>query len=101
MNPSLPLDVALVGATYGSPNCDPALDLAAPNAASLLSAYERSRADADRDADLLSRGRHGHDHDGRDAHARDRRRARRGSCPGVPTSARGWPSCVTSATTPP
>lgn len=24
-----------------------------------------------------------------------------GSCPGAPTSARGWPSCATSATTPP
>lgn len=24
-----------------------------------------------------------------------------GSCPGVPTSARGWPSCATSATPPP
>lgn len=48
MNPSTPLDVALVGATYGSPNCDPAINLDAPGVASLLSAYERSRSDADR-----------------------------------------------------
>lgn len=48
MNPSTPLDVALVGVTPGASNCDPAINLNAPNAAALLSAYERSRSDADR-----------------------------------------------------
>lgn len=44
MNPSIPLDVALVGVTSPqSPNCDPALDLTAPGVAAKLSAYERER----------------------------------------------------------
>ena len=50
MNPSTPLDVALVGVTPGASNCDPAINLNAPNAAALLSAYERSRSEADRRA---------------------------------------------------
>jgi len=51
LNPSTTLRLALVGSTsQQSPNCDPALDLTAPGAASRLSAYERSRSDADRDA---------------------------------------------------
>jgi len=45
MNPSTPLDVALVGTTSAqSPNCDPALDLTAPGVAAKLSAYERERS---------------------------------------------------------
>lgn len=50
MNPSALVDLALIGATGAAANCDPALDLAAPNAGALLSAYERSRSDADRAA---------------------------------------------------
>jgi hypothetical protein len=50
MNPSAPLDVALVGCTPGSTNCDPAINLAAPGVAAKLTAYERSRSAADRDA---------------------------------------------------
>jgi len=44
LNPSTPLDVALVGTTSAqSPNCDPALDLAAAGVAAKLSTYERER----------------------------------------------------------
>lgn len=46
-NPSLPLDVALVGVTPPAINCDPAIDLAAPGVAQKLTAYERSRSPVD------------------------------------------------------
>jgi len=42
-SPSATLDIALVGATPGATNCDPALDLAAPGVAQKLTAYERGR----------------------------------------------------------
>lgn len=43
MNPSTPLDVALVGCTPGAFNCDPAFDVNASGIGPLLTAYERSR----------------------------------------------------------